>query len=77
MSKPIVTEFNAETQETISREMTDEEYSQYLIDKEFFDARATEAAAKQAEIDAAKAAVHEKLSELGITPELIEVIKKL
>lgn len=32
---------------------------------------------EQLEIDAAKAAVHEKLSELGITPELIEVIKKL
>jgi hypothetical protein len=77
MSNPIVTEFNVETQETISREMTDEEYSQYLVDKEFFDARAAEQAAIKAEKDAAKAAVHEKLSEMGITPELIEVIKKL
>jgi hypothetical protein len=75
--KPTILIYDVETQEEIIREMNDEEYAQSLIDKEAAEARATEAAAKQAEIDAAKAAVHEKLSELGITPELIEVIKKL
>jgi len=69
--------YNAETNQEIVREMTDEEYAQSLIDKQEAEVRAAEEATKQAEIDAAKAAVHEKLSELGITPELIEVIKKL
>lgn len=77
MNRPNIKFFNVETQEEIIREMNDEEYAQHLIDKEAAEFRAAEAAAKQAEIDAAKAAVHEKLSELGITPELIEVIKKL
>jgi hypothetical protein len=75
--KPTILIYDVETQEEIIREMNDEEYAQSLIDKEAAESRATEAAAKQAEIDAAKAAVHEKLSEMGITPELIEVIKKL
>jgi len=75
--RPQVKIYDVETQEEIVREMNDEEYAQYLIDKEADEIHAAEAAAKQAEVDAAKAAVHEKLSELGITPELIEVIKKL
>lgn len=32
MNKPIVNEFNVETQEEIVREMNDEEYAQYLIE---------------------------------------------
>jgi sulfur relay (sulfurtransferase) DsrC/TusE family protein len=75
--KPIIDIFDAETKEMISREMNDEEYSQYLIDSAEWEAQRAERLAKQAEIDAAKAAIHEKLAELGITPELIEVIKKL
>jgi ABC-type Fe3+/spermidine/putrescine transport system ATPase subunit len=75
--KPEIKFFDVETQEEIVREMNDEEYAQYLADKNIWDAQAAERLAEQAEIDAAKAAVHEKLSELGITPELIEVIKKL
>lgn len=77
MNRPEITVIDAITQEQIIREMNDEEYAQYLIDKEAAESSAAEEAAKQAEIDAAKAALHEKLSELGITPELIEVIKKL
>ena len=34
MSKLFIAEFNCETQEEIIREMTDEEYSQHLIDLE-------------------------------------------
>ena len=77
MSRPMVTIIDGTTQEQIEREMNDEEYAQYLIDKQNYEIEQTEIAAKKAEEDAAKAAVHEKLSELGITPELIEVIKKL
>ena len=36
MSRPLVGEFNCETQEQIIREMNDEEYAQYLIDQENF-----------------------------------------
>lgn len=77
MSRPLITIVDLELNQEYQREMNDEEYAQYLIDKEAAETRAAEEAAKQAEIDAAKAAVHEKLSEMGITPELIEVIKKL
>lgn len=77
MSNPLISITDCSTGEETIREMTDQEYAQSLIDKETEDASIVEEAAKQAEIDAAKAAVHEKLSELGITPELIEVIKKL
>jgi len=75
--KPLISIFNVETQEEIQREMNDEEYAQYLVDKAKWEAQEAERLAEQAQIDAAKTAVHEKLAELGITPELIEVIKKL
>jgi len=75
--KPLISVFNIETQEEVIREMNDEEYAQHLVDKAAWQAEETERLAKQAQIDAAKAAIHEKLAELGITPELIEVIKKL
>ena len=59
------------------REMNDEEYAQYLVDKQNSEIEQAEIATKKAEEDAAKAALQEKLAEMGITPELIEVIKKL
>ena len=34
MIKPLIGIFNCATQEEITREMTDEEYAQYLIDLE-------------------------------------------
>ena len=75
--KPLISVFNIETQEEVIREMNDEEYAQHLVDKAKWEAQEAERLAEQAQIDAAKTAVHEKLAELGITPELIEVIKKL
>jgi len=75
--KPLISIFNVETQEEIIREMNDEEYAQHLVDKSAWEAQEAERLAEQSQIDAAKAAVHEKLAELGITTELIEVIKKL
>jgi hypothetical protein len=77
MTRPIINIFNAETQEGITREMNDEEYAQYLVDKQNAEIEQAELDAKKAEEDAAKAVLHEKLAEMGITPELIEVIKKL
>lgn len=77
MSKPMVCEFNVATQEEIYREMTDEEYAQFLLDKEADDARIAEAAAKKAEEDAAKAAVETKLAALGLDLDTVKAIAKL
>jgi hypothetical protein len=77
MTRPNICIFNVETQEEIIREMNDEEYAQYLVDKQNAEIEQAELDAKKAEEDAAKAVLHEKLAEMGITPELIEVIKKL
>lgn len=75
--KPNIVIFNAETQEEVLREMNDEEYAQHLIDMQNFEINWAERDAKNAEKDAVKAALQEKLAEMNITPELIEVIKKL
>jgi len=72
-----IAEINCETGETIVREMTKEELEISERDAKFFSDREKAAAEADAEIDAAKVAVYEKLVELGITPELIEVIKKI
>jgi hypothetical protein len=77
MSRPIVVIIDGITQEEIVREMNDEEYAQYLVDKQNAEIKQAEIDAKKAEEDAAKAALQEKLAEMGITSELIEVIKKL
>jgi hypothetical protein len=77
MSNPLIKIVDVNTKEETMREMNDYEYTQYLSDKAAFESEESERLSKQSEIDTAKAAVHEKLSELGITPELIEVIKKL
>lgn len=75
--RPIITIIDAVTQERVDREMNDEEYDQYLIDQQKWEIEKAELDAKKAEEDAAKAVLQEKLAELGITSELIEVIKKL
>jgi len=50
MSRPTVRIHNAETNEVIDREMTDEEFAQYQVDQEAQAARiAAEAEAKAAE----------------------------
>ena len=77
MSRPLISILDIETQELVVREMNDEEYAQYLIDYQKEQEHFAILAAKKAEEDAAKAALHEKLADMGITPELIEVIKKL
>jgi hypothetical protein len=62
MTKPLIRIHNADTNEVIDREMTDEEFSQHQIDV----AMATEEADKVAAKAAAKSAV---LVKLGLTAE--------
>ncbi len=77
MIKPKIAIFDVETQTETVREMNDEEYAQHLVDKQNYEIEQAEIAAKKAEEDAAKTALQEKLTDIGITSELIEVIKKL
>jgi hypothetical protein len=74
MTRPIVQEFNVQTQELIVREMNDAEYAQHLIDV----ADAAERAAKQAEEDAKAAAKAEAkrqaLAALGLSQEVVNLL---
>jgi hypothetical protein len=74
MSRPNVYEFNAETQEEISREMNDEEYAQHENDM----AAAAQRVAAQEEaatLAAAKAAAKaEALAQLGLSQEVINLL---
>lgn len=51
MSRPLVGEFNCETQEQTVREMNDEEYAQYLIDQENFNKMVSEGKIAAPEIE--------------------------
>jgi hypothetical protein len=77
MSRPMCEIIDIQTGESIIREMNDEEYSQYLADQAAWEAQEAERLAKQAEVDAAKAAVHEKLAALGLDMETVKLIAKL
>lgn len=69
MTKPMVHEYNVTTGEAIEREMTDEEYSQYLKDAEEYVARkATEEAEAEAKAET-KASAIAKLAALGLTED--------
>lgn len=57
MTKPKIRIHNAETDEVIDREMTEDEYAQHLIDVAHFEQRVAE----QADKDAARQAVLDKL----------------
>ena len=74
MTRPMVQDFNVQTQELTVREMNDAEYAQHLIDV----ADAAERAAKQVEEDAAadakKAAKAEVLAALGLSQEVVNLL---
>ena len=74
MTRPMVQDFNVQTQELTVREMNDAEYAQHLIDV----ADAAERAAKQAEEDAkaeAKAAAKaQALAALGLSQEVVNLL---
>ena len=61
-TRPMVQEFNMETNEVIDREMNDAEFAQYEVDQ------AAEAA-RQAEADAKAAEKEALLARLGITAD--------
>lgn len=67
MTKPIVKEHNIETDEIIEREMTDEEYADFLKFQKEEEAKAEEELAKAT----AKADLLEKL---GITEEELKLL---
>jgi hypothetical protein len=65
MIKPMITIHNAETDEIITREMNDLEYTQYQKDKTNAEAEKAEAEAKAQ----AKVAAEGKLAALGLTTD--------
>lgn len=70
MSKPIIKIVNVETGEEIEREMTQEEYNQYLADK----AKQKAEAEALAEKEAARQSALEKLAALGLTEAEIQAL---
>jgi hypothetical protein len=67
MNRPILKTHNAETGEIIEREYNDEEYAQYLIDKENME----NSLAAKLQSESAKAAL---LVQLGITEEQAKLL---
>ena len=65
MSKPMIRIHNTETDEIIDREMNDEEFAQYEIDRANYEAKKAEAEAKAQ----TKAAAEGKLAALGLTTD--------
>lgn len=74
MTKPMIYKFDAETQEETIREMTDSEYSQYLLDLAEFEARRAEAEAQTAAKAVAKA---ELLTTLNLSQETLDLLNGL
>lgn len=62
MTKPLITIHNQETNQVVTREMTDDEFAQYQIDQAKF-------AADKAEAEAKAQAKAELLNRLGITED--------
>jgi hypothetical protein len=77
MTRPIVNEFNMETQETVVREMNDAEYEIHLSDLADQESKA----AAQSELDAqqaAKAAAKaELLAALNLSQETLDILNGL
>jgi hypothetical protein len=65
MSRPMIRIHNTQTDEVIDREMNDEEFAQYEIDKANYEVKKAEAEAKAQ----AKAAAEGKLAALGLTTD--------
>jgi hypothetical protein len=74
MTKPMIHEFNAETQENILREMNDVEYEQYLADVVLSEQRAAERAKVNAAEEAKKAAKAQALAALGLSQEIVNIL---
>jgi hypothetical protein len=74
MTRPIVAEFNVETQEEVTREMNDTEYEQYLLDTVKLQAFAVERDEAAAAAEAKKAAKAQALAALGLSQEIINLL---
>jgi hypothetical protein len=74
MTRPIVNEFNVETQELVVREMNDEEYAQHLLDSEEAEELAAARAAEATAAEAKRAAKAEALAALGLSQEVINLL---
>lgn len=70
MSKPMIRIHNVEIDEVIDREMTDEEYSDFLANNEKAELARLEIEAKEA----ARKSALSKLIELGLTEEEIAAL---
>jgi NADPH-dependent glutamate synthase beta subunit-like oxidoreductase len=70
MSKPIIKIYDCETNETIAREMNDDEFAQWEADKAQAKVVKAEAEAKAE----AKAAAQAKLAALGLTVSDLEAL---
>ena len=77
MTKPLVCILDTDSKTQIVREMTDEEYAQHLIDEENSRIEIQKEQAKLDELNLAKNKLQEKLEELGLSSEIIQVIKKI
>ena len=81
MTRPIIGFFDVISQEETFREMNDEEYAQYEIDKAQFEANEATKLAEQAELDAvasAKAAAKaELLATLNLSQEALDLLNGL
>jgi hypothetical protein len=70
MTKPIIKIHNVETDEIIEREMNTEEYAEYLLLVQEYEAQKTEAEAKAT----ARASALAKLAAIGLTAEEIAAL---
>ena len=68
--KPIIAIQNLETEEVITREMTDEEFKEYEQERKAIEAKNKELA----KIEAARHSAIEKLAALGLTEDEIKAI---
>ncbi len=67
MSRPMVRIHNAETQETVDREMTDIEFNNWQATQESISTKKEQEEAEAAALSAAKQAAQDKLKALGLT----------
>jgi hypothetical protein len=74
MTRPIIQEFNVQTQELTVREMNDTEYAQHLIDVADTEQRAVKQAEEDAKVEAKKTAKAQALAALGLSQEVVNLL---
>lgn len=74
MTRPLIQDFNVETQELTVREMNDTEYEQCLIDRANAEQLKVEQAEADAKAEAKKAAKVQALAALGLSQEVVNLL---